>query len=228
MGLQLSDIAPLTQNQQKVFESYYQNRHLFLHGVPGSGKTFLGMYLALDDLINKKCDQHKLMIVRSLVSSREIGFLPGTQKEKGAPYEMPYQAICNELFNRGDSYEILKRHGMLEFLSTSFNRGITINNAIVLVDEVQNMSAQELHTIITRVGRDCRIIFCGDIRQNDLNHKREFSGLSDFMKIIKTMNMFDFIEFEVADIVRDNLVKQYIISRLKLEDSGAIQSILKI
>ena len=158
-GLVLHDIEPLTRNQVLAFES---ERNLVLHGVAGTGKTFISCYLAFDDMTKGMYKQ--LIIIRSAVPTRDIGFLPGSEKEKASVYEEPYKDIAVELFQRGDSYEILKTKGLLHFMTTSYLRGITLKDAVIIVDECQNMSFHELDSIVTRVGTNCRVIFCGDFR----------------------------------------------------------------
>ena len=207
-SLTLQEIEPLTRNQVKAFDS---NKHLILHGLAGTGKTFISCYLAFDDM--SKGAYEKLVIIRSAVPTRDIGFLPGTEKEKSSVYEEPYQAVSNELFARGDAYGILKQKSLVEFMTTSFIRGITLKHAVILVDECQNMSFHELDSIITRIGQNCRVIFCGDFRQADLKQ----NGLQDFIKVLKRMDRFTFIEFEVEDIVRSDFVKQYIIAKNELK-----------
>ena len=206
-GLTLSEVEPLTQNQVAAFES---DKHLVLHGVAGTGKTFISCYLAFDDMI--KSSYNKLIIIRSAVPTRDIGFLPGNEKEKSAIYEEPYKDICVELFQRGDAYEILKTKSLVNFMTTSFIRGVTLRDAVIIVDECQNMSFHELDSIITRVGEECRIIFCGDFRQSDLSK----NGLKDFIRIVKAMDQFDLIDFEIKDIVRSGFVKDYITVKTNL------------
>lgn len=206
-NLDLQQIEPLTQNQLRAFESH---QHLVLHGVAGTGKTYISCYLAFDDMIKGIYD--KLVIIRSAVSTRDIGFLPGTEKEKASVYEEPYKDICIELFQRGDAYEILKQKHLVHFMTTSFIRGVTLRNATILVDECQNMSFHELDSIITRVGEGCRVIFCGDFRQSDLAK----NGLRDFIRVLKAMDSFDLIDFEIKDIVRSAFVKEYIIAKTEL------------
>ena len=206
-GLVLHDIEPLTRNQVLAFES---ERNLVLHGVAGTGKTFISCYLAFDDMTKGLYKQ--LIIIRSAVPTRDIGFLPGSEKEKASVYEEPYKDIAVELFQRGDSYEILKTKGLLHFMTTSYLRGITLKDAVIIVDECQNMSFHELDSIVTRVGTNCRIIFCGDFRQADL-HK---NGLQEFIRILKAMDQFDLIDFEIKDIVRSDFVKDYITAKTDL------------
>lgn len=208
-GLELREIEPLTRNQLKVFES---NKNLVLHGLAGTGKTFISCYLAFDDMA-KNCYE-RLVIIRSAVPTRDIGFLPGNMSEKSSVYEEPYRDICNDLFGRGDAYQILKTKNIVDFMTTSFIRGITLRNAVIVIDECQNMSFHELDSIITRMGEHCRVIFCGDFRQADLKNGQ--SGMLDFLQILKRMEEFDFIEFEVEDIVRSSFVKNYIISKNEL------------
>lgn len=217
-GFGLSKISPLTSTQSEVFDAFKDNQNLMLHGVAGTGKTFLSLYLALNDILQGVDQKKKVIIVRSVVPTRDMGFLPGNQKEKARAYESPYYSICNELFGRGDAYETLKSKGIIDFITTSFVRGITLDNCIVVVDEAQNMASMELHSVMTRIGQNCKVIFCGDTRQDDLTseRKKEESGLSQFMRILKRMNSFDFIEFGEEDIVRSDLVKEYIITRNRL------------
>lgn len=216
-GLHLKEVKPLTENQEKAFTSYFQENNLVLHGVAGTGKTYLGFYLGLSDVLDRDLEEiDKLVVVRSAVQTRNQGFLPGKIEEKAAGYEEPYKAICTELFNRGDAYEILKQKKQLEFVTTSFIRGVTLNNSIVLVDEMQNMNAMELHSIMTRIGKDSRIMFSGDYRQTDLHNPHDPSGINQFLFILDNMNGFDRIEFETHDIVRSGIVKEYLETRLKL------------
>ena len=217
---ELRTIKPLTSNQQATFTAYNQGYNLILHGYAGTGKTFISTYLALNDILNDVDTVYeKMYIVRSAVSSRNIGFLPGGPSEKNAPYEEPYNEICDDLFGRGDGYRILKAKGIVDFRPTSFLRGITFRNCVLLVDEIQNMTFQELDTIITRVGENCRIVFCGDFRQTDFNKAttREESGIHSFMKILDRMDGFAHVEFDKEDIVRSGLVKSYIINKTELE-----------
>lgn len=204
INLKLKTVEPLTRNQVLAFES---EKNLILHGVAGTGKTYISSYLAFDDIF--KGLYEKLVIVRSAVSTRDIGFLPGTEKDKASVYEEPYKDICIDLFERGDAYEVLKSKYVVHFMTTSFVRGITLRNATILIDECQNMSFHELDSIITRIGENCRVILCGDFRQSDLRQ----SGLRDFIRILKAMECFDFIDFEIKDIVRSDFVKEYITSK---------------
>ena len=175
--------------------------------------TFLSVYLALEAVLSSSIAQKKVVIVRSVVPTRDMGFLPGNAKEKSKVYEAPYYAICNELFGRGDAYDILKSKNTVDFITTSFIRGTTFNNAFIVVDEINNMSGHELDSIITRVGKDCRIIFCGDMKQSDLSKEQERAGLKDFIRILNAMPGFAHVEFTSDDILRSSLVKQYIVAR---------------
>ena len=213
-GLTLSKVLPLTNNQKKTFEEYKKEQHLILHGTAGTGKTFISMYLALEQILHKG-DFKRLIIVRSAVPTRDIGFLPGSLKEKTRTYELPYHAICGDLFGRDDAYDILKTKGICDMITTSFIRGMTLSDCIILVDEMQNMSWHELDSVMTRVGRNAKIIFCGDYRQSDLE-KKERNGLLQFLEILKKIDLFSMVEFNSEDIVRSGIVKQYIIEKEKL------------
>ena len=191
-----------------------QTNNLILHGVAGTGKTFVACYLAFDDMAKREYE--KLVIIRSAVPTRDIGFLPGNEKEKASVYEEPYKDIAIDIFGRGDAYQILKTKGLVEFMTTSYIRGITLRNATIVIDECQNMSFHELDSIITRVGQGCRVILCGDFRQSDLKN----SGMNEFLTVIKRMECFDFIEFGIDDIVRSEFVKQYIIAKTNLYESN--------
>ena len=217
-NFQLKKIEPLTVNQRLAFESYNQGKNLMLHGIAGTGKSFISMYLALNEVINNPDSPYdRVIIVRSVVPTRDMGFLPGNSKEKAKVYEAPYYAICTELFGRGDAYEILKNKGTVDFISTSFIRGITLNNTIIIVDEIANMTLHELDSVITRVGRNCRIIFSGDFRQSDFTKESDRGGLLSFMRIIERMRSFHFVDFDENDIVRSSMVKDYIIQKDKLK-----------
>lgn len=211
----IKPITPLTANQKKAFTEY-KHKNLMLHGTAGTGKTFVAVYLALNDILNHQL-YDKLVIIRSVVPSRDIGFLPGSTKEKIKVYEAPYQTICSELFDRGDAYEILKNKQQIEFISTSFIRGITLNNCVVIIDECQNLIWSEISTALTRIGQNCKVILCGDTKQSDLTEK---TGKNDLLKLIavcKTVNNFAFIQMTRNDIVRSGFVKDFIIA---CEDLG--------
>lgn len=202
----LHHINPLNNNQAKVLDS---DKNLVLVGFAGTGKTYLASYIGYRDMLESNGRYDKMVYMRSAVPTRNIGFLPGNEKEKVEVYEAPYIDIATELFGRGDSYEIMKKKGVVHFTSTSFVRGINLRNAIVIVDECQNMTYHELDSIITRLNDNCRIIFCGDMRQADLYK----NGLEDFFNVLRSMNEFDFVEFQKEDIVRSELVKNYIIRK---------------
>lgn len=212
-GLNLRNVEPKTKNQSRTFEEYKRGNHLLLQGLAGTGKTFISLYLALQEALSNFSHKQKVVIVRSVVPTRDMGFLPGNQKEKMKAYEQPYYNIFTELFGRGDAYETLKGRGVVEFISTSFIRGITLNDSIVIVDECQNMDWGELDSIMTRIGDNCRIVFCGDFRQTDLHRYRQRTGLIDFMKIVRGLPLFKTISFNEDDIVRSELVRDYIIAK---------------
>jgi phosphate starvation-inducible PhoH-like protein len=216
LNFQLRKISPLTENQRLTFEAFEQGKNLLLHGYAGTGKTFLSIYLALREIMTPGTPYQTLIIVRSAVPSRDMGFMPGSDKEKMRYYEDPYVEICNELFGRGDAYGILKEKGIIRFTTTSYLRGITFNRSIVIVDECQNNNFGELNTVITRLGDISRMIIAGDYRQTDLNKRGDESGLRDFMRIIDRMKSFEDIEYEIRDIVRSGLVREFIIAKEEL------------
>ena len=215
-------IEPLTDNQQVLFDSYKEEKNIFAYGAAGTGKTFITLYNALRDVLDETTPYEKIYIVRSLVATREIGFLPGTHEDKSSLYQIPYKNMVKYMFEMPDDatfemlYGNLKQQETISFWSTSFIRGTTFDNAILLVDECQNLNFHELDSIITRVGENCKIMFCGDAIQSDLVKTYERNGILDFMKILEVMEEFKMIEFGVDDIVRSGLVKNYIMSKLKL------------
>lgn len=208
----LANIQPITLNQKVTFREYNLGKHLMLLGSAGTGKTFILLYLALNQILNENSPYKKIVIIRSVVPTRQIGFLPGSPKEKAKVYEAPYYNILSELFGRGDSYDYLKNKGLVEFMTTSFIRGITLNDCIVLVDEIQNCIFHELDFVLTRIGQNCRVLFAGDAYQSDFIKYEERHGLKDFVSILKKMNGCGpkLVEFTHDDIVRSELVKEYI------------------
>lgn len=214
----MKTIEPLTNNQKEFFDKYDNSRIMMLLGVAGTGKTFIAVYHALEEVLDKESNYDKLVIVRSAVPSREIGHLPGDEKDKVEVYTQPYVSICEDLFGRSDAFQRLSEQKAIYFMPTSFIRGITLDHSIIIVDECQNMTDMELNSIITRVGKKSKIIFCGDFRQTDLNKKNDVSGLKKFLGIAEQMKSFSIFEFDVEDIVRSDIVKEYILARLKYED----------
>lgn len=212
----LLTFSPITSNQEKTFKSYKNGDHLLLHGIAGTGKTFMSLYLALEEVLDPATVFDDIFIVRSAVTTRDIGFLPGDEQEKVSIYEAPYRAICRELFGMKDAYDSLKQQCNIKFMSTSFIRGITINNAVLIVDECQNLNFHELDSIITRVGKNSKIIFCGDYTQTDLTRENDRNGIQKFMRILHEIPSFSTIEFDIDDIVRSDFLKDYIIKKYKL------------
>ena len=216
------DIKPLTKNQERFFEAYEKGKNIFAYGAAGTGKTFVALYLALRDVLNEITPYEKVYVVRSLVSTREIGFLPGDHEDKSFLYQIPYKNMVKYMFEMPtDSdfemlYANLKNQGTVSFWSTSFIRGTTLDNAIIIVDEFQNLNFHELDSIITRIGQDSKIMFCGDATQSDLVKSAEKNGIADFMRILRTMPSMDIIEFGVDDIVRSGLCKEYLIAKMEL------------
>ena len=215
----LINIEPLTENQKKLFESYASQKHIVAYGCAGTGKTFISLYNALKDVLNEHSPVEKVYIVRSLVATREIGFLPGSHDDKADIYQIPYKNMVKYMFQMSSDvdfemlYGNLKAQETIKFWSTSFLRGTTLDNAVIIVDEFSNLSFHELDSIITRVGENSRIIFTGDTEQSDLSKQYERDGVGEFLKILKTMISFDTIEFTVDDICRSGLVKEYLIAK---------------
>ena len=218
----LLDIEPITENQKKLFDSYADGKHLVAYGTAGTGKTFISLYNALADILDETTPYERIYLVRSLVSTREIGFLPGDHEDKADIYQIPYKNMVKYMFQMPTDadfemlYGNLKAQESIKFWSTSFIRGTTLDNAIVIVDEFQNLNFHELDSIITRIGENSRIIFCGDASQTDLVKTNDRNGIHDFLNILRKMPSFDIIEFGIDDIVRSGLVKEYIIAKLDI------------
>jgi predicted ribonuclease YlaK len=216
------NIEPLTDNQEEFFKDYKQDQNIVAYGCAGTGKTFIALYNALKDVLDERSPYEKIYIVRSLVATREIGFLPGDHEDKSSLYQIPYKNMVKYMFEMPDDsafemlYGNLKTQGTISFWSTSFIRGTTLDNAIILVDEFQNLNFHELDSIITRVGENSKIMFCGDATQSDLVKTNEKNGIIDFMRILRIMPSFNIIEFGPEDIVRSGLVKEYILAKMEL------------
>ena len=218
----IKKIEPLTENQEIFFDLYKKNQNLVAYGCAGTGKTFITLYNALLDVLDPRTPYEKIYIVRSLVATREIGFLPGDHEDKSSLYQIPYKNMVKYMFEMPDDnafdmlYTNLKSQGTISFWSTSFIRGTTLDNAIIIVDEFQNLNFHELDSMITRVGEDSKLMFCGDATQTDLVKTAEKNGIIDFMRILNNMPSFDTIEFQAEDICRSGLVKEYIVAKLEL------------
>ena len=214
------DINPLTDNQRKFFDAYEEEKHLVAYGCAGTGKTFIALYNALADVLNEVTPYEKVYVVRSLVATREIGFLPGDHEDKSSLYQIPYKNMVKYMFEMPTDtdfemlYGNLKAQETVSFWSTSFIRGTTFDNAILIIDEFQNLNFHELDSIITRVGENSKIIFCGDATQTDLTKTNEKNGIVDFMSILRKMPSFELVEFGVDDIVRSGIVKEYLLAKL--------------
>ena len=218
----LTKINPVTDGQKEVFDTWKNGQNQFLFGCAGTGKTFISLYLSLQQVLNNETPYDKVIVVRSLIPTREIGFLPGDEEDKAALYQVPYANMMQFMFEQPNEqafsmlYERIKQQGSFYFLSTSFLRGLTFDNSIIIVDECQNLNFHELDTIITRVGQDSKIFFCGDFSQTDLTKMNERNGLMDFLQILQEMDEFNCTEFNIGDIVRSGFVRNYLIQKTKL------------
>jgi predicted ribonuclease YlaK len=216
----LVDIEPLTDNQRKLFESYASQKHLVAYGCSGTGKTFITLYNAIREVLDERSPYEKVYLVRSLVATREIGFLPGTHDDKADIYQIPYKNMVKYMFQMPSDadfemlYGNLKSQETIKFWSTSFLRGTTLDNAIIIVDEFQNLNFHELDSIITRIGENSKIMFCGDASQSDLVKTNERNGIVDFMQVLRKMPSFDIIEFGIEDVVRSGLVREYLVAKM--------------
>ena len=218
----LVKVEPITDNQKLVFNSYKKGQNQFLYGCAGTGKTFVTLYLAMNEVLRHDTPYDRVVMVRSLIPTREIGFLPGDEEDKSALYQVPYSNMVQFMFKQPNEqaftmlYDRIKSQGSFYFLSTSFLRGLTFDNSIIIVDECQNLNFHELDTIVTRVGQDSKIMFSGDFMQTDLSKVNERNGLHDFLRILEEMEEFNCLEFNIGDIVRSGFVRNYLIQKTKL------------
>ena len=213
-------IAPLTENQERIFKAWDEGKHLFIYGAAGTGKTFCAVYKALYDTLKEVPSYDQVYLVRSLVATREIGFLPGDHEDKSSLYQIPYKNMVKYMFEMGNDnefeilYGALKSQETIKFWSTSFLRGVTLDNSVIIIDEMQNLNFHELDSIITRVGENTRIVFCGDAMQSDLVRDKEKNGIHDFMRILESMpDDFEMVEMGVDDICRSGLVRNYLVAK---------------
>jgi phosphate starvation-inducible PhoH-like protein len=218
----LIELQPLTDNQEKLFNDYDNGKNIVAHGYPGTGKTLCILYKALEEVLDPSTPYEKVIVVRSIVPTRDIGFLKGSVDEKQSEYEKPYKYMIKNLFevNIDEEYELLygnlKNQKSFYFMSTSFIRGMTFDNCIIIVDELENLSSHELDSIITRIGHNCKMHFAGDLAQSDLIKLTERNGAGEFLRVLREMDEFEFIDFQIEDIVRSNIVKNYIIKKSEL------------
>lgn len=217
-SLELSALEPMTDRQARAIDWWDEDQNLVLSGYAGTGKSYLACALALEAIEDRDTPFKKMVIIRSAVPSRNMGFTPGNIDEKASLYEEPYQRIINSLYKCGSAYEQRKNERKLEFRTTSYLRGLTFDRTIIIVDEIQNMSFEELDTIMTRVGEHSRIIFSGDYRQTDLHNEKEKAGLKKFLNIIQGMPQFSVVDFQKDDIVRSDIVRDYIVAKTEMND----------
>ena len=216
MTVKLDDLLqfdPLTLNQEKSYQAWDEGDNLVLTGTAGTGKTFMALYLALEDVLERDTEWDRLIIVRSMVPTREMGFLPGDKEAKEEAFTSPYKSICTELFGDKSSYQKMVTAGQIRFESTSFIRGATFDNSIIVVDEMQNLNFHELDSVITRVGRNSKVIFCGDYKQSDIKYDDDKQGIVKFLQIVEQLKNFTIINFGWEDIVRSDFVRDYIMTK---------------
>lgn len=209
----LLTFEPLTTSQEVVYTAWDEGNNVVMCGTAGTGKTFSALYLALETVLDKGNQHNKVVVCRSIVPTREIGFLPGSLEEKLEAYTGPYKAICSELFEDALAYDKLVNQGVIEFMSTSYIRGVTLDDTVIIIDEMQNLTFHELDSVITRVGKNCRVIFCGDYKQTDFTKDSDKKGLLKFLDIIEHMTRFTTVEFGWSDIVRSDFVRDYIMTK---------------
>lgn len=216
----LKNVRPLTPAQTDMFHDFFAGNNIVAYGSAGTGKSYVALYLAISEYLKQDSCIEQILVVRSAVPTREIGFLPGTLEEKAAIYELPYKDIFADLMGRGSTYDDMKEAGIVKFCTTSFIRGLTWDNTIVVVDEAQSMTFHELNSLMTRLGDGSRIILCGDHAQTDLVGGRGgVSGFEDFVKVANAMDMFSTVKFHTFDIVRSEFVKSWLI---KCEQMGMV------
>jgi phosphate starvation-inducible protein PhoH and related proteins len=209
----LLQFGPLTLNQERSFNLWDEGDNLVLTGTAGTGKTFIALYLALEDMLDKDTDFEKIIVIRSMVPTRDMGFLPGSKEEKEDVFLSPYKAICCELFGDKASYNKMISANQIQFESTSFIRGTTFDNSIIIVDEMQNLNFHELDSVITRVGKHSKIIFSGDYKQSDFKYDDDKQGIVKFLQIVEQLKNFTIINFGWEDIVRSDFVRDYIMTK---------------
>ena len=219
-GSMLAEVTPLTPNQERIFKAWDEGKHMFIYGSAGTGKTFTALYNALKDTLKDDPTYDQIYLVRSLVATREIGFLPGDLEDKTSMWQIPYKNMVKYMFELGSDeefdvlYSALRTQETIKFWSTSFLRCTTLDDSVIIIDEMQNLNFHELDSIITRVGEGSRIIFCGDGKQSDLRRQDEKGGIYDFMQILERMpDDFELIEMTTDDIVRSGLVRNYLVTK---------------
>jgi len=217
----LSDLEPLTKSQKEVFDAFEKDYSIVMAGSAGTGKTFMALGLALEEVLDKSSSYNKVVIIRSIVPTRDIGFLPGNEDEKKDAYTGPYKSICTELFNDPEAWTKLTNNGTIEFMSTSFIRGTTLSDAVVIIDEMQNLNFHELDSVITRIGQNCKFLMCGDYYQSDFDKEKDKNGILQFLEILEMLQKFKIVEFNWEDIVRSDFVRDYIMTKEMLERKHA-------
>jgi len=217
----LRRVFPITESQKELYTSYINGYNVCAAGSAGTGKSYLALYLAFDDILNADTQCDHVIIVRSAVPTRNIGFKPGTTEEKLAEYETPYIDICTDLFRRKSTYGDMKKANLLTFVDTSCIRGQTWNDAVVIIEEVENMNFHEINSVMTRIGKNSKVIITGDIKQTDLlSSNKDTSGMVEALRVLERIPSFKTVQFTRNDIVRSGFVRDWIIA---VEDNDGRQ-----
>jgi len=206
-GVNGKTITARTKNQQKLVKDFETNDLLFAIGPAGSGKTYTAIALAVRSLKNKEIK--KIILSRPAVEAGEkLGFLPGDMKEKIDPYLQPLYDALQDMITPLKLKEYLE-NGTIQIAPLAFMRGRTLSDAVVILDEAQNTTTQQIKMFLTRMGLNTKMIITGDMTQIDLPASQK-SGLVDALFVLKNVKGIAKIEFDVKDIVRHHLVQRIV------------------
>jgi phosphate starvation-inducible PhoH-like protein len=201
------DIKHKNETQKKLTNSIKTNDVTICTGPAGCGKTYITCAQSLIELKHTKTIE-KIVLVKSVTTlkSEEIGFLKGTLEEKMEPFMYSFLNNFEKIVGR-ELVETLKNEKVIEILPIAYMRGVNIDNAIIIVDEVQNISIDNIRTILTRLGENSKIILLGDLKQIDQKNRYD-SALMFLTKYFKNIDRVDVVEFSLDDVVRHPLIKQ--------------------
>ena len=208
-------IVPRSPNQLKLVQEYEKNDMLFAIGPAGSGKTYTAIALAVRSLKNKEIK--KIILSRPAVEAGEkLGFLPGDMKDKIDPYLQPLYDALQDMIPAAKLKEYMELN-VIQIAPLAFMRGRTLNDAVVILDEAQNTTTQQIKMFLTRMGMNTKMIVTGDMTQIDLPSSQT-SGLVQALKILKGVKGISFIELNKKDIVRHKLVTRIVGAYEKFEE----------